>query len=121
MFGIYKITYAGKHKHGTDLIGLLIAQTDDGFYIVDPEPRLEAPIVLASTKLYDFEGHPLAEFKFPLKEQFFTLKVDFADRLEMGGKWDHKDAGQEPDSWTATGTSTGTDGDEEVRAASASS
>lgn len=126
MFNLFKITDAGHQPSSPDLMGLLIIQTDDGIFLVDPEQKPhEAPRMLGNTSIINLGGPPFAQFKVPsFKEHHWTIDVTTPfSPGEIKGTWRNgKDA--EPadeDNWTAkgTGTGTGTGDDDEARAASA--
>jgi hypothetical protein len=127
MFKVFKITSAGRKPSSPDLMGLLIAQTSDGIFLIDPEqgPQ-EVPRVLADA-LMGTSGPPFAQFKMHFKFLHWTIDVNQPTLPdELSGTWQNKqtlkhDAPDDEDNWTAkgTGTGTGTGDDDEARAASA--
>jgi hypothetical protein len=116
MFRIFKIQTAGTKKGGQDLLGLLIVQSSEGFYVIAPEPELTPPVILANTDLFKFSGKPLVKFSFHYKGRHFDLDIDEASDTEMVGTWDHRpqrsDKPDEPDVWVASGTGVGVPGDD---------
>ena len=130
MFNIFKITKAGGQPDSPDLLGLLIIQTNQGLFLVDPESALETPRIISEVKLIDFGNLPLAKFRFLFKKIDWTLIVDSITSTEMSGRWinpkpehEKKDKKHDypdvEDHWVATGTGTGVPEDNEARAASA--
>jgi len=131
MMRIFKIFHAGPKQDGQDLLGLLIIQSSEGFFIVDPEPGLDTPQILAESELVNITGRgPLVKFKFPHDDREWDLAIDKASAFEMRGTWHNphpdKEGGKpsdEPDVWVASGTGRGAPGDdtdeEEARAATA--
>lgn len=121
MFRIFKINNAGKKNGGQDLLGLLIVQSSEGYYVIAPEAGLTPPVILASTDLVKFSGKPLVKLSFHQKGRHFDLDIDDASDTEMTGTWDHRpQRSDEPDTWVASGTGVGTDpGEEDSQAAAA--
>lgn len=133
MLNIYKITSAGPKADGEDLLGLLIIQSSEGFYVVDPEPGLDAPRVLAHSELVSFGKAPLLKFKFHHEKREWDLDVDEASPVQLSGTWHNPHLPKnkpvkpdEPEVWVASGTGRGEpgedpgdDGEEEARAATA--
>ena len=133
MLNIYKITSAGPKKDGQDLLGLLIIESSEGFYVIDPEPGLDAPRVLAQSELVNFGKSPLVKFKFRHEKREWDLNIDAVSPIQMNGTWrnphltpDKPEKPDEPEVWVASGTGRGVpgdkpgdDGEEEARAATA--
>ena len=133
MLNIFKITHAGPKKDGQDLLGLLIIQSSEGFYVIDPEPGLDTPRVLAQSGLVNFGKSPLVKFKFRHEKREWDLDIDAASAVELNGTWqnphlpqDKPEKPDEPEVWVASGTGRGVpgedagdDGEEEARAATA--
>src|SRR5215217_7857319 len=125
MLNIFKITQAGPKKDGQDLLGLLIVQSSEDFYVVAPEPGLTPPRILADSNLINIHGKPLVKFKFPYHGHDWDLDVDDVSASEITGTWDNpRRPGEKPDEpevWVASGTGRGVLGDdageEEARAA----
>lgn len=118
MLKIYRITNAGKSKDSPDLVGLLIAETVDGFYLVSPGEGHEQPRILARSALFDIFKKPLVTFKFHYMDFRWTLNINGASDTEMHGIWINNDISEEEeDSWTATGAGAGEPGEDEARAA----
>lgn len=118
MFNVFKITYAGVNRDGHDLLGLLVAETTQGYFLVDPEYMLEKPRIM-STSL-KINGRP--HFNFPFKERSWTLHIDSVSPTEISGTWFYPGIDYDvEDNWTATssGGGTGVPDDDEARAASA--
>jgi hypothetical protein len=121
---IFKITSAGPKPDGKDLLGLLIIQSSEGFFVVNPEPGLETPRILAESELVHITGKPpRVKFKFRHDHLNWDLDVDEALEFKMSGRWHnpHKpgEKPQEPDTWLASGTGMGVPGEEEAQAAAA--
>src|SRR5947208_3618383 len=119
MFRIFKITNAEPKKPGEDLVGLLVVQTAEGFYVVAPE--FDPPRILTRSDLFKMSGQgPLVKFDFHHKKRDWGLDVDAISDIDMSGTWNGPaDPAQAPDTWVASGTGTAENGDDEARAASA--
>ena len=131
MFRVFKITSASTKPRtkprGDKLLGLLIVQTDEGYFVVSTGSKHEdPPTILAEAGLLLNEKPPLMTFKFQLEQSgVWGLDVDTFNDSDinpmMTGKWvNPDDPGQEDDNWVATGSGKGGAGDEEAEAASAS-
>lgn len=110
MLKVFKITHAGKQRKSPELIGLLIIQASDGFYLVSTEAGLEPPRIVAKSNLAGQPGKPpLVTFDdFEYKKAIWTLVVTASSPGGMNGIWKSppRDPAQEEDGWTATGTGT---------------
>jgi hypothetical protein len=123
MLKIFRIVNTGSKriKKGHDLFGLLIMQTDTGFYLVAPESGDE----LAKTKFLNISGPPFFSFDdFNHKGNQWNLIVDQAlpdiqNPETLKGAWQsppgvtHVGPAQDEDSWTASSTGKGVPGDED--------
>ena len=120
-FNVFKITKTTGANPGNDLLGLLVIQTDEGFFLVDPEPSLQVPRLLAAA-LINSKRPPVGSFgSFHLDNSRFTLDIDTISGTEIHGRWfpGIPTYGSVDDTWTATGTGIGAGGEDEARAASA--
>ena len=124
MFNVFKITDAGGQSTSKDLLGLLIVETNQGYFLVNPESENdhEPPRIMADA-IFNIKRPPVAEFTFEFKKFHWQLIVEGVSTSKMHGKWKNnhkeKDTPQEEDHWVATGTGTGEPEDDEARAASA--
>jgi hypothetical protein len=126
MFEVFKITSYTGPSDGRDLLGLLVIQTNQGYFLVDPEPSLKTPRVLSSVLMINLEK-PLGSFHFHHKKLPWTLNIDTILPTEISGTWFPGDGSAQreggymdvEDNWTATGTGTGVPDDNEAHAASA--
>ena len=125
MFNLYKITDAGNKPHSRDLVGLLIIETGEGFFLVDPELGDQAPRIL-SNALLTVRQPPIAEFNMHFEDLHWTINVNEPLPDGLAGHWSNRkhqapDPPDEEDNWTAkgSGTGAGTGDDDEARAASA--
>jgi hypothetical protein len=112
---------------GDKLLGLLIVQTDEGFYVVSTGKRHEdRPNILAKAGALLSEKPPLLKFNFPFEDvDTWGLDVDTINDTSpdplMSGRWvNPDDPAAEDDVWVATGSGKGAGGDEEAEAAAAS-
>jgi hypothetical protein len=119
MLKVFKIMKAGEKPESPDLVGLLIAQTAEGYYLVAPGTSCDAPKVLAHSILLQIPKKPLIMFHFHYLDTKWTLSVDQASEFEMNGTWQtpEGEAPQDEDSWTASGSGVGVPGEDEARAA----
>lgn len=122
MLKVFKIMNAGEKPLSPDLVGLLIEQTAEGYYLVAPGTSCDPPRVLAHGTLFQISKKPLISFKFHYLKTKWTLSVDHASEFEMSGTWQtpDQDGPLDEDSWTASGSGVSVPGDDEARAASAS-
>lgn len=132
MFRVFKITKASSRPHtkpmGDKLLGLLIVQTDEGFYVVSTGRKHEdRPNILARAGALLSTEPPLLKFKFHFEvANMWGLNVDTIDDSTpdpfMSGRWvNPDDPANDDDTWVATGSGKGTPvGDDEAQAASAS-
>jgi hypothetical protein len=132
MFKVFKITSAStkpKTKpRGDKLVGLLIVQTDEHWYVVSTGSKHEdPPTILAKSGLLLSEKRPLLTFNFHFEEKgVWGLSVDHLNDSDtdphMSGRWvNPTDPDQEDDTWVATGSGKGGGADdEEAQGASAS-
>jgi hypothetical protein len=132
MLNIYKITNAGPKEDGKDLLGLLIIQSSDGFYVIDPEPGLDMPRVLAHSEMVSTGQSPLLKFRFRHDKRDWEMDVDTVSAVQLNGTWHNPhpqnkpEKPDEPEVWVASGTGRGVpgeepgdDGEEQARAATA--
>ena len=126
MFNVYKITDAGSKPDSHDLVGLLIVETGEGFFLVDPDQKNEAPRIL-SNALFTIKQPPIGEFNMHFKELHWTININASSPGELNGHWTNKkhprpSPPEEEDNWTAKGTGSGAGAgdDDEARAASTS-
>jgi|SRR5829696_6868571 len=127
MFRVFKITDAGGKPDSPDLLGLLIIETNQGFFLVDAESQDDhEPAKVLSEAIFNITRPPVSEFNFKFKDLHWTMIVEGVKK-DMHGKWINRkvedsskqDVPDEEDHWVATGTGTGVPEDDEARAASA--
>jgi hypothetical protein len=118
---VFKITTVDPNRTDSqDLLGLLIAVTDQAYFLIDPRYMLDEPIILAHAS----KKEKLPYFHFDnFKESPWTLTIDPASVTpdKISGTWSNKETGpaMDDDTWVATGSGIGVPDGDEARAASA--
>src|SRR5215510_12237687 len=89
MFRVFKITDAGCKTTSPDLLGLLFIETNEGFFLVDPEPEeVNKPPRIMPSAILNHINLPVAEFKFRLRNLDWRVTVDHpVSPSELQGTW----------------------------------